>query len=397
MSFELLFLLIVAGLVGPLLAGFRKLGIPMVVGEIVAGILIGNSGLRWVNPGEPTLQFISSVGMAMLLFLVGTRLPLRDSNLRSALRVGATATALSFALALPLGFLLAYLTGLNNVGLFLLLCACSSTSTVMPMLQERKLGGRTIVLTTAWIVMCDIGSMVALPLVMSTGKLFQVAAGAAVVTAAAVGALISMKVFRESAKGEELRELSKERGWALDLRLSLAILFGLAWLATKFGTSILVAGFAAGAVVAIIGQPKRFHKQLIGIAEGLFVPIFFVCLGAQINVVHLFTSVTNIELALLILVGNLILHLLVAKLVRLPAASGLTASAQMGLPAAVVSIGLSAGLLTAGQGAAIIAAALLALISCSLGAARLAKDPGTVVGGPDHDKKKPEDNEGDEK
>jgi len=379
MSFQLLFLIVIAGLVGPLLSGSKKLAIPMVVGEIFAGILIGDSGLHWINPSDPALQFLSSVGFAMLLFVVGTKLPLRDEGLRSALKTGSIATFLSFAISLPIGIGLAYLTKIHNPGLFLLLCACASTSTVMPMLLERRLAGRTIVLTTAWIAMSDVATMLALPIVMSTGQTAQVAIGALIVTAVSVGCFLAMKFFRTSATGEYLRHLSKERGWALDMRLSLGILFGLAWLATVFGTSVLVAGFAAGAVAALVGQPKRFYKQLIGIADGLFIPLFFVTLGARLDVMDLFTSLKNIELALLIAVSGLVVHWAVARLVKLPAASGLTASASMGLPAAVVSLGLSAGFLTPGQGAAVIAAALLSLISCSIGVAKLAKAPGTTV------------------
>jgi Kef-type K+ transport system membrane component KefB len=379
MSFQLLFLIVVAGLFGPLLSGSRRLSIPLVVGEIIAGIVIGNSGLHWIDPSDPTLLFLSMVGFAMLLFMVGAKLPLRDPELRSAIRTGALATALSFAISVPVGFALAYLTRIPSPGLFLLLCACSSTSTVMPILLERKLGGRTVVLTTAWIVISDITAMVALPLVMATGGTFSIALGAVIITAVAVGCLIAMKFFRTSTKGDRLRELSKQRGWALDLRLSLAILFGLAWLATSFGTSVVVAGFAAGAVAALVGQPKRFYKQLIGIAEGLFVPLFFVHLGARINVADMFGSMQNLTLMLLIAISTVAVHLMVAKLVGLPRAAGLTASAQMGLPAAVVAIGLSAGFLNPGQGAAVIAAALLSVLGCSLGTAKLVGAPGTTI------------------
>lgn len=382
MSFQLLFLIVVAGLFGPLLSGSRRLSIPLVVGEIIAGIVIGNSGFGWIDPSDPTLLFLSTVGFAMLLFTVGAKLPLRDPELHSAIRTGLVATALSFAVSIPVGYALAYLTQIHSPGLFLLLCACSSTSTVMPMLLERKLAGRTIVLTTAWIVISDISAMVALPLVMSTGGTLSVALGAVVITAVAVGCLIAMKFFRTSTKGERLRELSKQRGWALDLRLSLAILFGLAWLATSFGTSVVVAGFAAGAVAALVGQPKRFYKQLIGIAEGLFVPLFFVHLGARINVTDMFGSMQNVTLMLLIAMSTVVVHVTVAKLIGLPRAAGLTASAQMGLPAAVVAVGLSAGFLNPGQGAAVIAAALLSVLGCSFGTARLVGAPGTNIAEP---------------
>ncbi len=388
MSFGLLFVIVAAGLIGPLLSGSRRVSIPMVVGEIIAGIVIGTSGFKLVDADEPTLKFLASVGFAMLLFVVGTKLPLHDPDLRKALWKGAFASGLSFLVALPIALALAHYTSIHNVGLFLLLCACSSTSTVMPILIEKRLTGKVIVLTTAWVAITDIVTMVLLPLAMESGNPVTIAIGAIVVTVVALGCLFLLKFFRTSNSGGWYRELSKKRGWALDLRLSLAVLFGLAWLATKFGTSVLVAGFAAGMIVALIGMPKRFNKQLIGLAEGLFVPLFFVTLGARLDIWDLFGSMTNIGLALLVCAATTVVHVIAAKLIRLPVAAGLTATVQMGLPAALVSMGLSSGLLTAGQGAALIGAALLTLIICSIGTALLARADGVTIA-PDSDKPKP--------
>ena len=71
--------------------------------------------------------------------------------------------------------------------------------------------------------------------------------------------------------------------WAFDLRLSLLVLFTLAWIAERFDTSALLAGFAAGVMVSFLGEPRRVADQLIGLGEGFFVPLFFVVLGARID------------------------------------------------------------------------------------------------------------------
>src|SRR5262249_26387102 len=147
--------------------------------------------------------------------------------------------------------------------IFILLLANSSAAVVMPIVNERKLGGPTVLFTVTWIAVADTITIVALPLAMSTGKTLTVAIGAAIVTGAAVMLFFALKLFRSSKIGDRMRQLSKERRWALDLRMSLAILFTLGALAVKFGTSILVAGFAAGAIVSFVGEPRRFTKQLI--------------------------------------------------------------------------------------------------------------------------------------
>jgi Kef-type K+ transport system membrane component KefB len=149
------------------------------------------------------------------------------------------------------------------------------------------------------------------------------------------------------------------------------MLFGLSAIATAFDTSVLIAGFAAGTIVALAGEPRRLTQQLVGIAEGFFVPFFFVALGARLNFRSLVSSRSDVILAL-VLVGAIVgCHLAIAVVMRMPWPAGLLASAQLGLPAAAVSLGLTAGLLTPGQGAAIVASAVATLGVSSAGAVLL--------------------------
>jgi Kef-type K+ transport system membrane component KefB len=345
-----------------LLAGIKKISIPLVVGEILAGVLIGKSGFNLINVADPTLVFLASVGFALLMFLVGTHLPLQDPNLKKALKTGAISTCLAFAFAIPVGFLLGHLTGIS-APIFVLILANSSAAVMMPIVHERKLDGQTVLLTTTWVAMADAITIVALPLAMSTGATLTVALGGVLVIGSALAVFYSFGKLRETKVMEYYRDLSKERGWALDMRISIAILLGLCWLATSFGTSDLVAGFAAGAVVSLWGEPKRLVKQLIGLGEGFFVPLFFVDLGAKLDFASLLHSPTDLMLTGLIVVASIITHVAVAKCVKLPFFSGLAAAAQLGLPAAVVSLGLANHMLDSGQAAAIIVAALLSLAS----------------------------------
>jgi Kef-type K+ transport system membrane component KefB len=176
-----------------------------------------------------------------------------------------------------------------------------------------------------------------------------------------------------------VRRLSKRRAWALDLRLSLLVLFGLCWLATRFGASILIAGFAVGLVVAAIGGPKRFSRQVTGVAQGFFVPLYFVVLGARIDVRDLAQHAAIIELALLLIVFNLGLHIMAALITRQPIAAGLIATVQLGVPAAVATLGLQEGVLTAGDAAALMVAAIASIAICQAGVALLARDAAATV------------------
>jgi Kef-type K+ transport system membrane component KefB len=372
-TFGVLTLIVGCGLAGPLLSAATRLAVPVVVGEIIAGLVIGRTGFRLLDLTDPTLIFLSAVGFAMLMFVVGTRLPLRDTRLRQALGRAVVATALSFAIAGGVGWLIAWASGIDQPALFVLLLAASSAAVVIPVLQERGLTTGPMLEVTAWVVLVDVTTIVAVPLALTPGRAVRIVLGGAAVTAAAIAVHLVVRAARDNSAVAAVRRSSSERRWAFDLRLSLFALFGLAALAERFGTSILVAGFAAGMVVAWAGEPERLSGQLLGIAEGFFVPLFFVALGAQLNFRSLGSSHRDALLALGLAGCIVACHLLVAVVMRMPWPSGLLASAQLGLPAAVVSLGLAEHLISAGQAAAIVLAALISLGACSLGAALLAR------------------------
>jgi Kef-type K+ transport system membrane component KefB len=371
MTFGILTLIAACGLLGPLLSGVTRLAVPVVVGEIVAGVIVGRTGFRWLDPATPTAIFLTAVGFAMLMFAVGTRLPLRDPGLRGALKRALVAAALSFAVAAPAGVVFAHQSGIPHTGVFMLLLAASSSAVVMPIVLERGLSGPQVLFATAWIAILDIATIVGLPLALEPSRALRVAGGGALVAAAAVIIFGAVHMIREEPAVVALRTYSRKRGWALDLRVSLVALFGLAALATRFDTSILVAGFATGIIVALAGEPRRLTEQLLGLAEGFFVPLFFVTLGARLDFRALASSRANVELMAALAAAIVACHVAVALVLRIPYAAGLLASAQLGLPAGVVALGLTDGVLTSGQGAAIIASATITLAVSSIGAALL--------------------------
>jgi hypothetical protein len=75
----------------------------------------------------------------------------------------------------------------------------------------------------------------------------------------------------------------------------------------------------------------------------------------------------------LLVAAIVVCHVAVAAVMRMPWPAGLLASAQLGLPAGVVSLGLTEHIVSPGQGAAIVAAALITLAVSSLGAVLLSR------------------------
>jgi Kef-type K+ transport system membrane component KefB len=147
------------------------------------------------------------------------------------------------------------------------------------------------------------------------------------------------------------------------------VLFALCALAQWVGTSIMIAGFAVGLIVAVEVGPHRLSEQVSGVANGFLVPVFFVVLGASLNARALLTSPKELELAGALVLGIVSVHLLAGIVIRAPVWTALVVTAQLGVPAAVAEVGLAEGVLTAGEAAAVVVAALVSLGICGLGAA----------------------------
>jgi Kef-type K+ transport system membrane component KefB len=173
---------------------------------------------------------------------------------------------------------------------------------------------------------------------------------------------------------QDLRSDSAARAWALDLRVALVALFALCALAQWRGISIMIAGFVVGLVVAVEGGPRRLSDQVAGVAAGFLVPVFFVVLGASLDIRTLVQSAKELELAGVLIVGIAVVHIGAGMLIRAPVWTSLLVSAQLGVPVAIVKLGLADGVLRPGEGGAIIVAALVSLGLCAAGTAIAKKD-----------------------
>ena len=315
MSFGILSLIVLAGLAGPVLASGRRALVPVVVGELAAGVVIGNSGFGWLDPEQPTTAFLAQVGFAMLMFAAGTRVPLRQPGLLTGLRRGGLAAAIAALLAVPFGIAAARATGTHHAAVYALLLASGSAAILLPALEEQRLLDDPRALTVmAQVALADIAAIVALPLVLQPSRALRAVLGGLLVAACILVLFAVARALQHRAWVRQVRRWSRRRGWALDLRLSLLVLFGLVWVAQRGGTGVLIASFGVGLMVAAIGGPKRLSRQVAGVAQGFLVPLFFVVLGARLDLRALGEHPSLIVLAALLVALNVVVHALSSAL-----------------------------------------------------------------------------------
>ena len=283
MTLGTLALIVAVGLAGPLLAWSERLRIPVVVGELMAGVLVGRTGLQRIDADGSTFMFLADIGFAMVMFIAGTHVPIRDRSLitglpRAVLRVGVVTVA-----AAGLGPLVGWAFGTGHGLLYAVLFASSSAAIILPVVDAQQLAGPAVLQLLPQVALADAACIVALPLVIDPTHAGRAAVGAVVVLAAAGLAFVVLRVSERRGWRLLAHRKSERRGFALELRISLLMLLLLAALAQQVHVSIMLAGFSLGLAVAAIGPPRRLARQLFGVSEGLFAPLFFIWLGASLD------------------------------------------------------------------------------------------------------------------
>mgnify|MGYP000459227049 CR=1 FL=1 len=370
MSFSLLALVVFVGLLGPLFAGRESWHLPAVVGELLGGLLAGASGLRLLDSSEPTFTVLANVGFALVMFVVGSHVPVRDLTVRRALGRGLVGAVLVGAIAAVAATGLAELFGTGHAALYGVVIASSSAALVLPIVSSLKLGNTAQLI--AQVAIADAACIVALPLAIDPARAVTTALGALAVIASAAILFLVLRGFNRTGLDKRAHHLSERRKFALELRLNLLLLFSLAALAQFTHVSVLLAGFALGLVVAAIGEPRRLARQLFGITEGFFGPLFFVWLGASISLSELGSHPAMILLGVCLGAAAILSHL-VARLVSQPLLLGVVAAGQLGVPVAAAALGTQLHLLRPGEDAALLLGALLTIAATTMAASLRAR------------------------
>ena len=364
MGFATLAVIALAGLLGPLLALPRRWHLPVVLGELAAGVVLGPTVVGFLHADNATFSFLADIGFALVMFVAGAHVPMRDPSLRAGLRTGTVralavgAVAVGPALAVAGGF------GTGHAALYTVLMASSSAALVLPIVDALGLGGPQVLGLLPQVAVADTLCIVALPLVIDPGHAARAALGAlAVLGGAGVLFLVLRKLERDGYR-RRLHRLSQERQFALELRISLVILFALAALAVRTHVSIMLAGFSFGLVVAAVGEPRRLAKQLFALTEGFLGPLFFLWLGASLDLRELGRHPSFVLLGVLLGAGAVAAHA-VMRVSGQPLGLGVLAAAQLGVPVAAAALGTQLHLLAPGEPSALMLGALLTIAAAT--------------------------------
>ena len=362
--------IIALSIAGPLLATPRRIGVPVVVGELAVGIVIGTTGFRWVHPGDRVLAFLAQAGFALVMLIAGSHVPVGNAAIRRALGRGLALAVGVGVLAIPVAAALSAVAHTHHTALYAVLIASSSAAVVMPILGDDPPAGDKVLTLIAQVAIADTACIVALPLAADPSRAGRAAVGSVIVLAVAGLAFLVLRELADRGLIAKMHATSVRRTFGLEMRLSLAALFALAGLAVNVHVSVMLAGFAFGLVLSALGTPRRLAGQLFAVTEGFLGPIFFIWLGASIDLRALAHHPRLLVLTVGLALSTTALHAL-GRLFGQPLPLAVLASAQLGVPVAAVALGARNGLLTAGEGAAILGAAVLTLAVAAVAGRRV--------------------------
>jgi len=263
----------------------QRVGQPAVVGELLAGVLLGTSLLGLIDPTEPVLRSLAELGVLVLLFEIGLH-----TDLKSLVRVGNHAIVVAIVgVVLPfgLGYGVSHALGLSALPSIVAGAALTATSigisarTLADLNQLHTAEGQ-IVLGAA--VLDDIVGLVILSVVAGLVGGTAITAGAIAVTsgmaigfvvaAIVLGGLVMPHVFKLIARVEAPGTLGVA---------GLIFAFLLAWLADAAGSATIIGAFSAGLILHDTPQRVAIEKTTTSIGH-FFVPIFFVSVGAAVDI-----------------------------------------------------------------------------------------------------------------
>jgi len=352
--------IIAISLIGPLLAAPRRFGVPIVVGELAVGVLLGTTGIRVIHPSDPILTFLAQAGFGLVMLVAGTHVPVGNSALRKAFGRGLILTIGIGIVAVPVAAALSSMAHTHHTALYAVILASSSAAVIMPIVQDEGLGGDQVLTLMAQVAIADTACIIALPLAADPSKAGRAAVGAVIVLAVAGLGYLVLRELADRDLITRLQTVSVRHNFGVEMRVSLAALFGLAGLAVNVHVSVMLAGFAFGLALSAIGTPRRLASQLFAVTEGFLGPIFFIWLGASIDLRALTHHPRLVVLAVGLAAGTTVIHAL-GRFVGQPLPLATLASAQLGVPVAAVALGAGNQLLAPGEGGAILGAAILTL------------------------------------
>ncbi|WP_181349120.1 monovalent cation:proton antiporter family protein [Thalassobacillus sp. CUG 92003] len=377
-----LVIVILAAFITPiLLHRFRLNMIPVVVAEIIVGLLLGKSGLDVVQEGN-WLETLSTLGFIFLMFLSGLEIDFsifarrkkaakpenKGTGAPSPVWVALIIFVGIFALSLGLSYLFVLAGFIENAFLMTLIISTVSLGVVVPTLKDAQMMkttiGQTILLVA---VIADLATMILLAVFVS---IYGQDGGNTWLLLLLFAAGVLLYFVGKYYRHQSFLETMAKGTIQIDTRAVFTLIIVLVALSETVGAENILGAFLAGTLVSLLSPDPEMVKRLDSFGYGFLIPIFFVMVGVDIDIWNLFN-----EPRVLTLIPMLFIALLLSKIVpalilqkwydkRTVFSTGIILTSTLSLVIAAATIGEREGMIDAQmEGALILVAVLTCLVS----------------------------------
>ncbi|WP_145438539.1 monovalent cation:proton antiporter family protein [Staphylococcus hominis] len=323
MEFFSLIIVVVAAFLTPIIVNRLNVTfLPVVVAEILMGIIIGNSFLGLVHKDE-MLNILSTLGFIFLMFLSGLEIDFsafkkdtrkrqgidkNEKNLPSHLQLALTVFSLIMVLSIILAFAFKWLGFVDDVLLMVIIISTISLGVVVPTLKEMNIMRTTIgqfILLVA--VLADLFTMVLLTIYGGING-----EGGGSIWLSAILIVFTAIFYLLGSVFKRLNFMQRLMGGTtqIGIRAIFALIILLVALAEGVGAEYILGAFLAGVVVSLLKPDEEIIHTLDSFGYGFFIPIFFIMVGVDLDIPSLIK-----EPSLLIIIPILILSFIVSKLI----------------------------------------------------------------------------------
>ena len=355
----------------------RRVLLPVVVVEIVLGIIIGPDVLGLADPDD-FLDFFASLGLGMLFFFAGYEIDFERIR-GSPLRLAAFGWLLSLAIAYAIGGVLAAAGVVLSLVFTGSAMATTAIGTLIPILRDAgELRTRFGTYLLGAGAMGEFGPILLITLLFSTKR--APAEAAILLAFIGVAVITALIAVRGVGHGWPLLERTIETSGQLAIRIAVVTIFALATLAASLGLDLLLGGFVAGVIVRLALKDREvavFESKLTAVGYGFFIPFFFVVSGIKFDLTELTDDPDDLLkmllfLALFLVVRGVPALLLYPRVLELRdrAALAFFMATQLPLVVAITTIAVDRGQMRTSTATSLVAAGILSTLIFPLVALR---------------------------
>lgn len=323
MEFLSLVIVVLAAFLTPIIVNRLNINfLPVVVAEILMGIVIGNSFLNIVER-DSILNILSTLGFIFLMFLSGLEIDFKafkkdkrarqgqnddESSIPGHLNLALTVFAFIMIISILLAYVFKWLGLVDDVLLMVIIISTISLGVVVPTLKEMNIVRTTIgqfILLVA--VLADLVTMILLTVygaINGQGGSTIWLIGILVVFTA-ISYILGVQ-FKRMSFLQKLMDGTTQIG----IRAVFALIILLVALAEGVGAENILGAFLAGVVVSLLNPDEEMVEKLDSFGYGFFIPIFFIMVGVDLNIPSLIK-----EPKLLIIIPILIVAFIISKLI----------------------------------------------------------------------------------